>query len=527
MTIARRQTLADLLRRSARRHPRKSPSPAARRPGATPDSTRCAAASPPASPPRASDGAAASPCWRATRTPGPRCASRWRAPARCWCRSTSCSRPTRRPTCCATRARGCWPSTPGSPRSAREAAALGSAVERLLALPGESSPEPQGDAMLSFARLAATDLPAPEADLDGRDLAQIVYTSGTESLPKGAMLTHEAVIWQYASCIVDGGMGEDDLVLHSLPLYHCAQLDCFLGPGVQLGTHQRDHRHALARQPAAAHGAPPHHLVLRAADGVDRAAALAAVRPHRPVGAAQGLLRRVDHAGRGAARDAAPAARGAPVELLRPDRDRAAGHRAQARGPAAQARLGRPAGAQRRDARRRRRDARRGAGRDRRDRAPLAAAAVGLLRRPGAHRRRLRGRLVPQRRPGGGRRRGLHQRRRPQEGHDQDRRRERRQPRGRGGDLRPAAGVGGGGGRPAASALDRGGDGGGGAQGGLHARRRRAGRPLPRAPRRLQGAARRGVRRRAAEEPERQAAQARAAHALRGALRRRAGREAS
>ncbi len=30
-------------------------------------------------------------------------------------------------------------------------------------------------------------------------------------------------------------MSSDDRVLHSLPLYHCAQLDCFLGPSVYLG----------------------------------------------------------------------------------------------------------------------------------------------------------------------------------------------------------------------------------------------------------------------------------------------------
>jgi fatty-acyl-CoA synthase len=70
---------------------------------------------------------------------------------------------------------------------------------------------------------------------DARDVAQIVYTSGTESSPKGVVLTHEAIMWQYVSCIVDGEMRADDVVLHALPLYHCAQLDVFLGPSVYLG----------------------------------------------------------------------------------------------------------------------------------------------------------------------------------------------------------------------------------------------------------------------------------------------------
>ena len=117
----------------------------------------------------------------------------------------------------------------------RSAAALNTAVETFLALPGEWSPEPRGENMLGFAQLSASTSALPEIPLAGADLAQIVYTSGTESLPKGAMLTHEAVIWQYVSCIVDGEMSSDDTFLHSLPLYHCAQLDCFLGPGVYLG----------------------------------------------------------------------------------------------------------------------------------------------------------------------------------------------------------------------------------------------------------------------------------------------------
>ncbi len=75
----------------------------------------------------------------------------------------------------------------------------------------------------------------PQPASTAADLPQIVYTSGTESAPKGAMLSHESVICQYVSCIVDGEMSADDLMLHALPLYHCAQLDVFLGPAVYLG----------------------------------------------------------------------------------------------------------------------------------------------------------------------------------------------------------------------------------------------------------------------------------------------------
>jgi len=72
--------------------------------------------------------------------------------------------------------------------------------------------------------------------LASTDLAQIVYTSGTESTPKGAMLTHDAVLWQYVSCVVDAEIAANDLALHALPLYHCAQLDVFFGPAIFVGS---------------------------------------------------------------------------------------------------------------------------------------------------------------------------------------------------------------------------------------------------------------------------------------------------
>ena len=72
--------------------------------------------------------------------------------------------------------------------------------------------------------------------MDDDDLAQVLYTSGTESRPKGVMLTHKSIISEYISCIISGGMAEDDVCIHALPLYHCAQLHCFLGPSIYLGS---------------------------------------------------------------------------------------------------------------------------------------------------------------------------------------------------------------------------------------------------------------------------------------------------
>ncbi|TQS47017.1 acyl-CoA synthetase [Cryptosporangium phraense] len=75
----------------------------------------------------------------------------------------------------------------------------------------------------------------PDVLVADDDPTRLMYTSGTESRPKGAILTSRALLWQYASCAIDGEMTFDDIEVHSLPLYHCAQLDCFLNVDVYTG----------------------------------------------------------------------------------------------------------------------------------------------------------------------------------------------------------------------------------------------------------------------------------------------------
>ncbi len=117
---------------------------------------------------------------------------------------------------------------------ARAAAALDTKVREMIWLPSEEKTMPV-PGMIAFDELLSNAVP-PEVELSGSDLAQIVYTSGTEALPKGAMLSHDAVIWQYVSCVADAAIASDDLALHALPLYHCAQLDVFLGPAIYVGS---------------------------------------------------------------------------------------------------------------------------------------------------------------------------------------------------------------------------------------------------------------------------------------------------
>lgn len=75
----------------------------------------------------------------------------------------------------------------------------------------------------------------PAVTIDGGDLAQIQYTSGTTSAPKGAMMINRAVLTEYASCIHDLDYAEGDRCLAALPLYHTAQMHAFTMPQMLAG----------------------------------------------------------------------------------------------------------------------------------------------------------------------------------------------------------------------------------------------------------------------------------------------------
>ncbi|HLS79727.1 MAG TPA: acyl-CoA synthetase [Nocardia sp.] len=82
---------------------------------------------------------------------------------------------------------------------------------------------------------AHTDDSDPGVPVGDDEPIRLMYTSGTESRPKGVLLSSKSLISQYVSAVVDGGMSGDDIEVHALPLYHCAQMDCFLLPDIYLG----------------------------------------------------------------------------------------------------------------------------------------------------------------------------------------------------------------------------------------------------------------------------------------------------
>jgi fatty-acyl-CoA synthase len=100
-----------------------------------------------------------------------------------------------------------------------------------LAARGDTAPAGWTD----FADWLTTTSPAPQPRIDDDQLLRLMYTSGTESRPKAVMHSSRSLMWQYVSTIVAGSMAGDDVEIHSLPLYHCAQLDNFLATDIYLG----------------------------------------------------------------------------------------------------------------------------------------------------------------------------------------------------------------------------------------------------------------------------------------------------
>ncbi len=117
--------------------------------------------------------------------------------------------------------------------AAEQAMTLGGQVVTTAAVvrPGESAPKHWPD----FADWLTTTSTAPQPHVDDDQLIRLMYTSGTESHPKGAMHSSRSLIGNYVSTIVAGSMESTDVEIHSLPLYHCAQLDNFLATDIYLG----------------------------------------------------------------------------------------------------------------------------------------------------------------------------------------------------------------------------------------------------------------------------------------------------
>ncbi len=62
----------------------------------------------------------------------------------------------------------------------------------------------------------------PDVEINDRDLAMIIYTSGTTSRPKGAMHCHLAIVMAAMSNAIEWSLTPQDAMSGQLPVFHCA-----------------------------------------------------------------------------------------------------------------------------------------------------------------------------------------------------------------------------------------------------------------------------------------------------------------
>lgn len=96
---------------------------------------------------------------------------------------------------------------------------------------------PTPDSLLDILQISQSnaDHQPPDVKVQDTDIAQILYTSGTTSHPKGAMHTHRGFMAEYSSCIQHLDLTADDRCLAALPLYHSAQMHVFTIPALMIG----------------------------------------------------------------------------------------------------------------------------------------------------------------------------------------------------------------------------------------------------------------------------------------------------
>jgi fatty-acyl-CoA synthase len=106
-----------------------------------------------------------------------------------------------------------------APLAAAASAAADPAPEGLVVTGAGDLP----DGAVNYDKLLTTDADPPATEIDERDVALIMYTSGTTGRPKGAMLTHLNLLMQSITAIrTSRSYGDDIVALCNVPLFHIA-----------------------------------------------------------------------------------------------------------------------------------------------------------------------------------------------------------------------------------------------------------------------------------------------------------------
>jgi fatty-acyl-CoA synthase len=102
------------------------------------------------------------------------------------------------------------------------AAAAGAAAQPAPGLTVVVGADPTADGVVSYDSLVATPAELPYTPIDERDVALIMYTSGTTGRPKGAMLTHLNLLMQSITALRVARSYGETVGLVNVPLFHIA-----------------------------------------------------------------------------------------------------------------------------------------------------------------------------------------------------------------------------------------------------------------------------------------------------------------
>ncbi len=84
-------------------------------------------------------------------------------------------------------------------------------------------------------RVEAATMAPPEADPDDASLFMLIFTSGTSGEPKAVRITHEKVTFPGAMLAERFGLGADDVLYASMPLFHSNAVMAGWGPSLASG----------------------------------------------------------------------------------------------------------------------------------------------------------------------------------------------------------------------------------------------------------------------------------------------------